>query len=376
MIKILEIEKLEIFITGDEKQDRPRWAEYLDDIFTTNTIVKITTKDGYTGIGATISYTENQFDVSMGETIRLYGKTVLGQSALNSEYIWKEMANKPTLISKPAMSCIDIALWDLRAKYAKMPLYQMLGGARNSILSYASSALYKTEQEYIDFINICMKEGFKAVKIHPYCAFARDFKLVKCIQENFKGKDIRFCFDPDQQYSREEAYKMAVLLEEYDWAWFEAPLPDTDLEGYVNLRQKTNVPISCGGNHYLTLAEIQHGIKIGAWTDIRIDTTVCGGITPAKKIAALAEANDMRVEFQSWGMTLTQAANLHVMLSTSACTYVEQAFPYEPFEIGSKTKIRIDKNGLVSAPEGYGLGVELDWDAIDKTTIAKYSITK
>ena len=164
MSTILEIEKIEIYITGDEKQDRPRWAEYLADIFTTNTIVKITTKDGYTGIGTTISYTENQFNVSMGETIKLYGKTVLGQSALNSEYIWKKIAKKPTLISKPAISCINIALWDLRAKHARMPLYQMLGGARDSILSYASSALYKTDPEYIDFINMCMKEGFKAIK--------------------------------------------------------------------------------------------------------------------------------------------------------------------------------------------------------------------
>lgn len=126
-MKPLTIKEVEIFITGDENQDRPRWAAYLDDIFTTNTIVKITTEDGYEGIGATITYTENHFDLSIGETIRLYIPKLIGKSALNSEEIWNLMAKRPTVIPRPAMSAIDIALWDLRGKYANMPLYQMLG---------------------------------------------------------------------------------------------------------------------------------------------------------------------------------------------------------------------------------------------------------
>ncbi|MCY6371624.1 mandelate racemase/muconate lactonizing enzyme family protein [Clostridium ganghwense] len=371
-MKPLEISKIEVFITGDEKQERPRWAKYLEEIFTTNTIVRITTKDGYIGIGGTITYTENHFDKSIGETIRLYVPNLIGKSALNTEKIWSWMSKRPTVIAKPAMSVIDIALWDLRAKYAGMPLYQMLGGARDKILSYASTPLLDSNQEYMEFIDRCIAEGFRAIKIHPYAVFKDDYPLVKEIQKKYRDSGIRFSFDPDQQYSREEAYKMAKLLEEYDWDWFEAPLPDTDLEGYVNLKKKTNIPISCGGNHYLSLAEIQHGIKLGAWTDIRVDTTVCGGITPMRKLVALAEANNMRIEIQSWGMTLTQAANLHIMLSTNACTYFEQAYPYKPFEVGALDVIRTDENGYVHAPEGNGLGVRMDWDAIENITIEKF----
>jgi L-alanine-DL-glutamate epimerase-like enolase superfamily enzyme len=371
-MKALTIKKVEIFITGDENQDRPRWASYLDDIFTTNTIVKITTEDGYEGIGATISYTENHFDLSIGETIRLYIPKLIGKSALNSQEIWNLLAKRPTVIPRQSISAIDIALWDLRAKYANMPLYQMLGGARDRILSYASSPLLDSNEEYIEFIEKCIDKGFKAMKIHPYTSFKEDYELVKVIQEKFANADMRFSFDPDAQYNREEAYKMAKLLEEYDWDWFEAPLSDTDLEGYADLRRKTNIPISCGGNHYLSLAEIQHGINVGAWTDVRVDTTVCGGITAVRKIVSLAEANNMRAELQSWGMTITQAANLHVMLSTNSCTYCEQAYPYEPFEIGSKTIIRIDEDGYVYPPDGNGLGVEMDWEEVEKITIKKY----
>ena len=375
MNKALEIEKIEVFITGDETQDRPRWAKYLEEIFTTNTIVRITTKDGYVGVGGTIAYTENHFDHSIGETIRLYLPNLIGQSALDTEKIWNWMAKRPTVIAKPAMSCIDIALWDIRGQYANMPIYQMLGAARDKILSYASTPLLNSNKEYLEFIEKCIKEGFKAIKIHPYAIFDEDYPLVKDIQEKFGDSEIRFSFDPDQQYSREQAYKMCKLLEEYDWDWMEAPIPDTDLEGYAELRRKTNIPISCGGNHYLSIGEIQHGISYGAWTDVRVDTSVCGGITPMKKIVALTEGNNRRIEIQSWGMTLTQAANLHIMLSTNACTYFEQAFPYEPFEIGAIDKIRTDKEGFVKIPEGKnGLGIELDWDLIEKITLKKYII--
>lgn len=370
-MKALTIKKVEFFMTGDPNAERPRWAQYLNDIYTTNTICRITTEDGYVGIGGTITYAEERFDPSMMETGILYVPGLVGKSALDREAIWAWMAQRPTLVPLPAMSMIDIALWDLVGKYAKLPIYQLLGASRDKILSYASTPLFDTNAEYMEYIQNCIDEGFKAIKIHPYTIYSEDVKLVDEIQKRFAGK-IEFMLDPDAQYSREEAYKMCNKLEEYNWVWFEAPLPDRDLEGYQYLIQHTHVPISCGGNTLTSLMDINNGIKAGAWTDVRADVTVSGGFTPTKKIVALSEANNMRCEIQSWGATLTQAANLHMMLACSNCTYFEQAFPYEPFEIGSKTVIRTDKEGYVHAPEGHGLGVDLDWDEIERLTIKKY----
>lgn len=371
-MKALTIKKVEFFMTGDETAYRPRWARYLNDIFTTNTICKITTEDGYEGIGGGITYCEGRFDPSMMETGILYVPGLVGKSALDREEIWAWMAKRPTLIPLPAMSIIDIALWDLVGKYAKLPIYQLLGAARDKVLAYASTPLYDTEAEYITYVETAIAKGFQAIKIHPFTDFAEDFALVKTLQEKFVGK-VRFMLDPDAQYSREEAYKMAKLLEQYDWDWFEAPLPDRDLQGYANLLAKTNVPVSCGGNTLISLMDLQAGVSAGAWTDLRIDTTFAGGITAARKAIALAQANNMRCEFQAWGATLTQAANLHMILSCANCTYLEQAYPYEPFEIGTKTVLRIDQEGYVAFPENsYGLGVELDWDEINRLTIQKY----
>lgn len=370
-MKELQIKKVEIFATGDPKAETVRWAYYMDEIYTTNIICKITTECGLVGLGATIAYTEYDFDLSIAEAVKPYLPGLVGRSALDREAIWDWMAMRPNWMAFPTISIIDIALWDLAAKHAKLPLYQFLGAKRDKILSYASTPMYDTEKEYMDYIESCVAEGFKSIKVHSYCIFKDDFTLIQNIQKKFGKLDIDFLLDVDQQYSREEAYKMAVLLESYGWGWFEAPLPDHDLDGYAELKAKTNIPLSCGGNTMVTLKEIQHGIRYDCWTDLRADATVAGGITPMLKIMALAQANYMRCEVQSWGMTLTQAANLHIMLSHNNCTYFEQAFPYERFEIGSKTLIRTDSEGYVHAPEGYGLGVELDWDEIERTTLKK-----
>lgn len=373
-MKPLEIEKVEIYVTGDENADRVRWATYMGPIYTTNIICRITTKDGYEGVGATIAYTEHNFDMTIGEAVRPYLPDLIGKSALDRESIWNWMANRPNWLAFPTISIIDIALWDIAAKYAKMPLYQMLGADRNKILSYASTPMFDDTQTYLDYIQGCIDHGFKAIKLHCYCEYDMDVELVKAVDEHFKNSGVKFMLDVDRQYNREEAYKMAKLLEELEWVWLEAPLSDHDLEGYRDLVAKTNVPISCGGNSLITLPMIQLGINMKCWTDVRADATVVGGITPMKKIMELAQANNMRVEGQSWGMTLTQAANLHIMLAYSNCTYFEQAYPYEPFEIGSLDVIRTDKDGYVHAPKGNGLGVRMDWEAVEKITLMKYEV--
>ena len=172
-MKTLVVKKVEFFMTGDENAYRPRWAQYLNDIFTTNTICRITTEDGYVGIGGTITYCEERFDPSMMETGILYVPGLIGKSALDREAIWSWMAQRPTLIPLPAISMIDIALWDIVGKYAKLPIYQLLGAARDKILSYASTPLFDTDEEYMQYIDTAKKEGFTAIKVHPYTLYAK-----------------------------------------------------------------------------------------------------------------------------------------------------------------------------------------------------------
>jgi L-alanine-DL-glutamate epimerase-like enolase superfamily enzyme len=178
----------------------------------------------------------------------------------------------------------------------------------------------------------------------------------------------------EQRYNRADALAAARALDELRFTWFEAPLIDSDLQGYADLRRRVDVPILPGGNTVLDLAAIELGIRMGCWSKTRVDATIAGGITPTRKIMALAEANGMTCELQCWGYTLTQAANLHLMLAYGNCDYFEQPSPYPAFEHGSVDVIRTDAEGYVHAPPGPGLGVRVDWPAVESASLLRFEI--
>lgn len=228
--------------------------------------------------------------------------------------------------------------------------------------------MLERKQDYLELVAELRDQGFRAVKVHPWCVIEDDMRLVEALDEEFEGSGFRFMLDVDAAYSLDQALKMGRLLDRLNWVWFEAPLPDTDLEGYRALRERVDVGIIPGGNTLLSLDQIADGLCRNSWSSARIDVTNCGGFTAARKIMALAEGFGKSVEIQSWGYTLSQAANLHLMLGYHNCDYFEQPVPYEPYEYGSTTPIRTDPEGFVRPPEGPGLGVNLDWPALEAAT--------
>jgi len=371
----LEISKVEVFVIAGPDA-KYKTSSHYDDLTITNTIIRIQTSDGYEGYGGAISWTEEGIDHSLAASVRHLVPFIIGKSALRREEIYAKMASRCVQMTPQAQSPIDIALWDLVSKYAKMPLYQMLGGARSKIRSYASTPFLPNIEAYIEYVNQLKAKGYKVIKFHTWCTFEEDMALVEAIHERFKDSGLQFMLDVEMAYSREEALKAAKILEKYGYIWFEAPLPDTDLAGYKQLRSRVDIPILAAGNTLLHLNQIEQGIQAGCWSSVRVDATLAGGITQTKKIMGIAEANSMTVELQSWGYTLSQAANLHLMLACHNSKYFEQAVPEEPLEFGAKTTIRTDEEGFVHAPAGDGLGIEMDWDLIEEHAAAKFTFGK
>ena len=369
----LEIDKIDVFVVAGPDA-KYKTSSHYDDLVITNTIVRILTADGYEGFGAAISWTEGGIDKSLVESIRHLMPFLIGKSALHREAIYSLMESRCVQMKPQALSPIDIALWDLVAKFAKMPLYQMLGGARHKILSYASTPFLPTIQAYIEHVQDLRNQGYKVIKFHTWCIFEKDMALVAAIHEVFKDSGLKFMMDVESAYTREEALKAARILEKHDYIWFEAPLSDTDLEGYRDLKSRVDIPILAAGNTLLHLNQIEQGIQNNGWSSVRVDATLAGGITQTQKIMGLAEANSMTVELQSWGYTLSQAANLHLMLAYNNSTYFEQAVPVEPLEFGALTMIRTDKDGYVHAPDGNGLGIEMDWALIEQASSDKFTL--
>ncbi|PIC63488.1 mandelate racemase [Sporosarcina sp. P13] len=368
----LKIDKVEVFVVAGPDA-KYKTSSHYSDLTISNTIVKIHTSDGYEGFGGAISWTEEGVDKSLAESIRHLVPFLIGKSALQREELFALLASRCVQMTPQAQSPIDIALWDLVAKYVKLPLYQLLGGARNKILSYASTPFLSSIEEYIQHVQELQEQGYKVIKFHTWCTFQEDMALVEAIHKRFKDSDLKFMIDIESAYTRDEALRAAKIVEAYDYLWLEAPLPDTDLAGYKELRSRVSIPILPAGNTLLHLNQIEQGIQEGCWSSARVDTTLAGGITQTKKIMGIAEANSMTVELQSWGYTLSQAANLHLMLACNNSLYFEQAVPVEPLEFGALTTIRTDQDGYVHAPEGNGLGIEMDWELIEKTAVLKLS---
>jgi L-alanine-DL-glutamate epimerase-like enolase superfamily enzyme len=367
------IERAELFVVGPDVE-RYSWAEGMSGQFMTNIVLRLTAAGGLEGIAGAAMINSHGFDRAVGETLRWLLPDVIGASPLEREAVWRRLRTLGTPQVPQALSLIDIALWDMTARRAGLPLYRLLGGTRSKILSYASTPLLASNEAYLDYVAERRSEGFKAVKFHCWCNPAHDLPMCEAVRRRFSQSDLDFMLDVEQRYDRQSALRAARLLGELDFGWFEAPLIDTDLEGYRFLRRHAAVPIIPAGNTWLDLQQIEQALRRECWSALRVDATICGGITPLRKIMGLAEAHGLNVEVQCWGYTLTQAANLHVMLAFDNCTYFEQPSPYLAFEYGSLDVIRTGPDGSVTAPDGPGLGVRPDWDAIDRATLLRAEI--
>ena len=373
-MKDLEIERVQVYAVGPETT-RYTWASDMGEQFTTNTLVRLTTRGGLEGIGAGASYTEHAFDLSVAETLRPLLPALIGASPLSRDALWYRLQSHNLPTAPQALAAIDVALWDLAAKHARLPLYQLLGGARSRIRSYASTPLLRDPQAYVDFVAELRQQGFRAVKFHAWCEVDRDLEMARAVHARYAGAGLQFMHDAEQRYSRPDAHRAARELEAMGFTWFEAPLLDTDLEGYRELRRRVQIPILAAGNWVLDLGLIYQAIRLEAWSAVRVDANVLG-ITATRKVMGLAEAAGMTVELQCWGYTLQQASNLHVMLAYPNCTFFEQPVPYPAFEFGMADTIRTDAEGDVHAPPGPGLGVRVDWEAMGRATLLGYEQTR
>ena len=153
--------------------------------------------------------------------------------------------------------------------------------------------------------------------------------------------------------------------------FFEAPLPDADLCGYRTLADALDIDVVCGGNSLPHLPLIEHALRMGAWDRSRFDVTGIGGFSGGGEAMALALALGKTCEIQSWGYTLTQAANLHLMLAHANCDRFEHAAPFEKYEFGARQVIRPDADGLVRPSGLPGLGVEMDWEQVEPFVYAR-----
>ena len=305
-MKDLEIDRIRVYAVGPETP-RYAWAWDMPEQYMTNNVVRLTTKGGLEGYAGAIAFSEFGFTSAVAETMRRMVPYLIGETPLERETVWKRLLKLAFPAAPQAQSVLDIALWDLTARYAGLPLYQMLGGARLRVLSYASTVMLPDAQSYVDYTSELKSQGFRAMKFHCWCDLDRDMEIARAVNARHGGDGkLRFMLDAEMRYTREDALRAAQELDALDFEWFEAPLMDTDLEGYRDLHRRVGIRIIPGGNWVVAPQLMAHAMQMGCWWSARIDVTNAGGYTQSQKIMGLATTHGMTVEVQCWGYTLTQ----------------------------------------------------------------------
>lgn len=293
---------------------------------------------------------------------------VMGLDPLDRGRLYQDMWRRNRHTSLRSIGAMDIALHDIAAKAAGVPLYKLLGGYRQSIPAYASSAIMTSRSEYAEEAVRYRDGGWAAYKIHPPTEWREDIEVCRAVRAAV-GDDFDIMLDSTWSYSYEQAIKVGRAIEELNFYWYEDPLADDDLMGCVKLREKLSIPLmateySPGGfTNYVPWI-------INKATDyLRGDVAVKGGITPILKTAHLAEAFGMNYEVHHGGNSLNNWANLHVILSIRNTTYFEVLLPTEAQKYGIIDDLEPDAAGVIHAPTEPGLGAKIDFELIQAKTI-------
>ncbi len=322
-------------------------------------ILRIQTDEGIEGHGVVGSRGAATIDA----VSRRLPDILLGADPLNIEYLWERMWDIDRLEEFPiyAQGLADLALWDLKGKYANMPVYQLLGGYRDSIPAYASTTSYDTEEEYLKVIDASLEQGYQSIKLHlRYRDVKTNAKLCERVRRHV-GDEIELTLDASALWGYTDALWFGRRLEELNFAWYEEPMREFDLESYAKLCADLDIPIlACetpDGAHW-NAAEF---IRRGALDIMRTSTHYKAGLTGGVKVAHLAESHGMNAEVHGGG-----PANLHLALGIPNNTYYEDlVISVEQVRDVASRGVAF-KDGTVYVESGtVGLGQELDIEYIE-----------
>lgn len=300
-------------------------------------VVEIFTDDGLVGLGNAALAPQITKQV-----INLYLKPLLvGRDPWETELLWQHMYRKTMAFGRKgigmvAISAVDIALWDLIGKSAKQPVYRLLGGRTKARIPVYASRLYSTElNELAAEAQRYKNDGFQAMKLRfgwgpadGASGMQRNIELVRTVRESV-GNEIDLMADAYMGWTLDYAKQMLPLLEPFHLRWLEEPVIPDDIHGYAELKSSARVPIA-GGEHEFTLYGFRELLDAQALDYIQFDTNRVGGLTQARKIAALAEAYSVPVIPHAG-----QMHNYHLVMASLNSPMAEY-FPVVDVEVGNE----------------------------------------
>ena len=322
-------------------------------------IVEIKTDEGITGIGQGKVTHCKQFE-----------ELLIGEDPLCTEKLWYKMWI-PKLVGRRgpttnAISSIDIALWDIKAKAANVPLYKLLGGGKDRIPYYCAGGYYEEGkdlaalgQEMKDYV----ASGAKAVKMKVGAiSIEEDAKRVEAVRKAV-GPEVKVMVDANCAYNFHEAITFARRVEEYQPYWFEEPVQPDDYEGFRRIGEATSIPVATGENEY-TKYGFRDLLLQGQVPILNADAYVLGGVTEFMKVAALAQSHYRMIAPHG-----DQAIHIHLQCAIQNSLILEY-YPerFIDLEGGGMyvNSIKLNNDGTVSPPDVPGHGFYPNKEILEK----------
>ena len=271
--------------------------------------VRVETDEGISGYGITMG---NMRFSTRDFINRELAPFLKGKDPLDTERIWNVDAIRELGIQVATMtnsstvrwgfSAVDIALWDIKGKYLKLPVYRLLGGAQNPVPAYVTFGFRMyNQEELVEVVRLLVQMGQDKLKMNvalgerPGERLAEDVARVKAVREEMGDTGV-LMVDANDMYNLIEAKELARRIEQYNIAWFESPLfTNADFRLMAELRRSTSIPIAPGGNLPGRRWMYREAIVQGAVDLIQPNVIHVGGFTEAQKIAHLAQAFSMPV---------------------------------------------------------------------------------
>ncbi|MBB3146893.1 L-alanine-DL-glutamate epimerase-like enolase superfamily enzyme [Phyllobacterium trifolii] len=325
------------------------------------TVVKIETDDGITGYGI------GRPRAGEREMRAQFLQTLIGKDPTLTEAIWASLWS-PKMSGRRgnetrALSSIDMALWDIKAKAAEMPLYRMLGGFRTRIPIYIAGGYYtdgKGFKELQEELSSYVSLGAKAVKMKIGAVpLKEDVARIKAARDAI-GPDVKLLIDANCAYRYHEAIQLSLQAAEHEPFWFEEPVQPDDYEGMKKIAAATTIPIATGENEYT-----KHGfrdlIATQAVAFLNPDVRYMGGVTEFMKVAAMSQAHSLDICPHGDPQT-----HLHLLAAIPNAPLLEFS-PKQVNPMAGEIYLHsptLNSDGTVTVPEVAGIGLDPNDEAL------------
>lgn len=319
---------------------------------------EIETEEGHTGLG--FSYSKRAGGPGMYAHAREVADAIIGENPADIGRIWNKLVWAGASVgrsglSTQAIAAIDIALWDLKAKRAGLPLGRLLGAWRDGVPSYNTSGGFLSSplEEVLENVEKSIASGIGGIKIkvgHPDPKV--DLTRLDAVAKQINGR-VALMVDANQQWDRPTALRMSRAMEQYGLVWIEEPLDAYDIEGHAALAAAIDTPIA-SGEMLVSASEHFAMIDARAVDFIQPDAARVGGITQFQRVTARAEQAGLMM-----APHFAMEIHVHVSAAYPHNAWVEHFDWLDPLF----NERQILENGLMMLSERPGLGVTLSEQA-------------